>query len=60
MRAAGFELAERRIVADGFGLRLPRDTPVLRELIEITGARLVVLDSFRRLAPDAKEDNPTT
>jgi hypothetical protein len=44
------------VVADGFGLRLPRDMAVVRELMSITNARMVVLDSFRRLAPDAKED----
>jgi hypothetical protein len=44
------------VAVDGFGLRLPRDMHVIRELVTITGARLLVLDSFRRLAPDAKED----
>ncbi len=44
------------VVADGFGLRLPRDMNVIRDLVTLTKARLLVLDSFRRLAPDAKED----
>lgn len=43
-------------VADGFGLHLPRDTPVLRELITATKANLCILDSLRRLAPGVRED----
>lgn len=43
-------------VANGFGLHLPRDTPIVRELIDATKANLCVLDSLRRLAPNVRED----
>ena len=43
-------------VADGMGLRLPQDIDQVRALVDSTGARLVVLDSLRRLTPGARED----
>ncbi len=44
-------------VADGFGLRLPDDIKIVRQLIAATRARLVVLDSLRRLAPGLREND---
>jgi hypothetical protein len=43
-------------VADGRELRLPGDTGHLHALVESTGARLVVIDSLRRMAPGMRED----
>ena len=43
-------------VADGFRLRLPDSRAKIAALIHNTGARLVVMDSLRRLAPGARED----
>jgi hypothetical protein len=43
-------------VADGFRLRLPQSKAKIAALIRATGARLVVMDSLRRLAPGARED----
>jgi hypothetical protein len=44
------------LVCDGFQLRLPNDQERISELIEITGAQLVIFDSLRRLAPGIRED----
>jgi hypothetical protein len=44
-------------VADGFGMRIPKDIRELRELIVYTCAKLVWLDSLRRLAPEAREND---
>ncbi|HEY6892214.1 MAG TPA: AAA family ATPase [Solirubrobacter sp.] len=48
--------ADGLLVADGMGLHLPTDIDELRELVRVTGATLVVLDSLRRLAPEMRED----
>jgi hypothetical protein len=44
-------------VADGFRLRLPKSKARIAELIKRTGARLVVMDSLRRLAPGSREND---
>ena len=44
-------------VADATGIRFPDDIEELESLIELTGPDLVVLDSLRRLAPGAKEND---
>ena len=44
------------IVANGMGLRLPKDDETVRALITETSATVCVLDSLRRLAPGARED----
>jgi hypothetical protein len=43
-------------VADGMGLRLPRDIGQVRALVDSVGARLLILDSLRRLTPGGRED----
>jgi hypothetical protein len=45
------------VYADGLGLHLPGDIAQVRELVEHTGANLLVLDSLRRLAPGMKEND---
>ena len=49
--------ADGLIVADGNELRLPRDLELLGRLVEHTAAGLVMLDSLRRLAPGAREND---
>ncbi len=44
------------LVADGTGLHLPPDIDEITELVRLTGAKLLVLDSLRRLAPGMRED----
>lgn len=44
-------------VADGFRLRLPQSKAKIADLIRRTGARLVVMDSLRRLAPGSREND---
>jgi hypothetical protein len=44
------------MVADGGRMQLPRDVGILRKLVDATGAKLVILDSLRRLSPGARED----
>lgn len=48
--------AEGLLVADGTELHLPNDLARLAELVVSTGAGLVVLDSLRRLASSAREN----
>jgi hypothetical protein len=43
-------------VADARELRLPGDIDRLYALVESTGAKLVVIDSLRRMAPNMRED----
>jgi hypothetical protein len=45
------------VYADGVGLHLPGDIAQVRELVDHTGANLLVLDSLRRLAPTMKEND---
>ena len=44
------------LVADGTGIRLPADIGEVASLVRETGARLLILDSLRRLAPGMRED----
>jgi hypothetical protein len=44
------------MVADGGRMQLPRDVGILRKLVDATKAKLVILDSLRRLSPGARED----
>lgn len=55
-RKAGLE-ASAMFVGDGFKLCLPDDDQQLRELIRVTGAGLVVIDSLRKIAPGVKEND---
>jgi hypothetical protein len=43
-------------VADGSKLRLPNDIDTVRAVVEHVGARLVIFDSLRRMAPGMRED----
>ena len=43
------------VMADGAALDLPRRLDLLERLIVQTGAKLIVLDSLRRLAPNVRE-----
>jgi hypothetical protein len=43
-------------VADGSEIRLPDDIDTVRAVVEHVGAKLVVFDSLRRMAPGMRED----
>jgi hypothetical protein len=44
-------------VGDGFVMQLPAAEAKLRALLEATGARLLIIDSLRRIAPGVKEND---